>query len=76
MLEIIKEVKATDAKKAADAKKEAEMENYITADLTYIIDDGPPSIRYVDWPEEEHKAHIATYEKRTTKISCKVWLPL
>ena len=52
------------------------MENYITADLTYIIDDGPPSIRYVDWPEEEHKAHIATYEKRTTKISCKVWLPL
>ena len=44
------------------------MQNYITADLTYIIDDGQPSIRYVDWPEEEHKAHIAAYEKRTTKI--------
>ena len=44
------------------------MENYITADLTYIIDDGQPSIRYVDWPEEEHKAHIAAYEKRTTKF--------
>ena len=34
------------------------MENYITAELTYIIDDGQPSISYVDWPEEEHKAHI------------------
>ena len=44
------------------------MENYITAELTYIIDDGQPSIRYVDWPEEEHKAHIAAYEKRTTQI--------
>jgi hypothetical protein len=44
------------------------MQNHITADLTYIIDDGQPSIRYVDWPEEEHKAHIAAYEKRTTKI--------
>ena len=29
------------------------MQNHITADLTYIIDDGQPSIRYVDWPEEE-----------------------
>ena len=44
------------------------MENYISADLTYIIDDGQPSIRYVDWPEEEHKAHIAGYEKRMTKV--------
>ena len=44
------------------------MENYISADLTYIIDDGQPSIRYVDWPEEEHKAHIAAYEKRMTKV--------
>ena len=38
------------------------------AELTYIIDDGQPSIRYVDWPEEEHKAHIASYENRSTHI--------
>ena len=31
------------------------MENeFVDAELTYIVDDGKPSIRYVDWPEEEH----------------------
>ena len=27
---------------------------FVDAELTYIIDDGKPSIRYVDWPEEQH----------------------
>ena len=41
---------------------------YVDADLTYIIADGKPSIRYVDWPEEAHKEQIASYENRTTRI--------
>ncbi|MGI9333729.1 MAG: CmcJ/NvfI family oxidoreductase [Gammaproteobacteria bacterium] len=41
---------------------------FVEADLNYIVDDGKPSIRYVDWPEEEHKSHIPTYEARLTRI--------
>jgi hypothetical protein len=44
------------------------MPQSIEAELTYIIDDGQPSIRYVDWPEEAHKAHVASYENRPTHI--------
>ena len=44
------------------------MPQSIEAELIYIIDDGQPSIRYVDWPEEAHKAHIASYENRSTHI--------
>jgi hypothetical protein len=44
------------------------MPQSIEAELTYIIDDGQPSVRYVDWPEEAHKAHVASYENRLTHI--------
>tara|TARA_Y100000385_G_scaffold288926_1_gene356884 strand:+ start:4169 stop:4624 length:456 start_codon:yes stop_codon:yes gene_type:complete len=44
------------------------MTKEITAYLNYIVDDGQPSIRYVDWPEESHKSHIALYEKKMTTI--------
>jgi hypothetical protein len=40
----------------------------VDAELNYIVDDGQPSIRYVDWPEEAHKERIAPYEQRQTRI--------
>ena len=43
-------------------------DEYVDAELTYIVDDGKPSIRYVDWPEEEHNESIASYEPRMTRI--------
>jgi hypothetical protein len=33
-------------------EKAQNMKKNIKAELTYIVDDGQPSIRYVDWPEE------------------------
>ena len=45
------------------------MENeFVDAELTYIVDDGKPSIRYVDWPEEKHNERLASYEPRQTRI--------
>ena len=41
---------------------------FVEAELDYIVDDGIPPVRYVDWPEEAHKAHPATYEKHRTRI--------
>ena len=46
----------------------AQEAGFIEAELHYIVDDGKPSVRYVDWPEEAHKAHIPPYEKRRTRI--------
>jgi hypothetical protein len=40
----------------------------VDAELNYIVDDGQPSIRYVDWPEEAHNEHIPPYELRQTRI--------
>ena len=40
----------------------------VDAELNYIVDDGQPSIRYVDWPEEAHNEHIPPYERRRTRI--------
>ena len=34
---------------------------FVEAELDYIVDDGIPPVRYVDWPEQAHKAHPATY---------------
>ena len=42
--------------------------NFVEAELDYIVDDGIPPVRYVDWPEQAHKAHPATYEKHQTRI--------
>ena len=51
-----------------EAAPEALDRAYVEADLHYIVDDGKPSIRYVDWPEMAHKARIAPYEARRTRI--------
>ncbi|NIP88171.1 MAG: hypothetical protein GWO21_03935, partial [Gammaproteobacteria bacterium] len=42
--------------------------DHVEADLHYIVGDGIPSVRYIDWPEEEHKAHIPDYEARRVRI--------
>ena len=42
--------------------------DFVEAELNYIVDDGQPSIRYIDWPEEEHKAHLPTYEPHRMRI--------
>ena len=42
--------------------------DFVEADMNYIIDDGIPPVRYVDWPEEEHKAHRPAYESRLMPI--------
>lgn len=52
----------------SDAMELAPDAGYVEADLNYIVDDGIPPVRYVDWPEEEHKAHRATYEPRRVRI--------
>ncbi len=41
---------------------------YVEAELNYIVDDGIPPVRYVDWPEEAHKAHVPTYEPHRVRI--------
>ena len=40
----------------------------IDAEVNYIVDDGVPPVRYVDWPEQEHNTHRASYESRTVRI--------
>ena len=42
--------------------------DFVEADLSYVVDDGQPSIRYIDWPEEAHKAHLPTYEAHRMRI--------
>lgn len=42
---------------------------YVEADLKFIVDDGVTPVMYVDWPEEEHKAHPATYETHPCRIA-------
>jgi hypothetical protein len=42
--------------------------DFVEADLSYVVDDGQPSIRYIDWPEEAHNAHLPTYESRHVRI--------
>jgi hypothetical protein len=42
--------------------------DFVEADLSYVVDDGQPSIRYIDWPEEEHKAHLPAYETHRMRI--------
>lgn len=50
------------------AATHAEQTEYIEADMNYIVDDGIPPVMYVDWPEEEHKAHVPTYVPHRTRI--------
>jgi hypothetical protein len=43
--------------------------NCVRAPLRYVVDDGVPPIMYVDWPEEEHKAHQPVYEEKIVTIN-------
>src|SRR5210317_2098362 len=40
----------------------------IEAELDYIVDDGIPAVRYLDWPEMEHLAHKPAYELHKVRI--------
>lgn len=40
----------------------------VEAEMNYIVDDGIPPVRYVDWPEEEHKAHRPAYETKRVQV--------
>lgn len=42
--------------------------DYVEAELDYIVDDGIPAVRYMDWPEKEHLAHKPAYEKHLVDI--------
>lgn len=42
--------------------------DFVEADLQYVVDDGQPSIRYIDWPEEEHNARLPRYETHRVRI--------
>ena len=41
---------------------------FVETELDYIVDDGIPPVRYIDWPEEAHKGHPPKYEKHLTRI--------
>jgi hypothetical protein len=41
---------------------------YVEAEMNYIVDDGIPPVRYVDWPEEAHNAHVPTYLPHLVRI--------
>lgn len=41
---------------------------FVEAEMRYIVDDGIPPVMYIDWPEEEHKAHLPTYKNHRVKI--------
>ena len=43
--------------------------NCVRAPLRYVVDDGVPPVMYVDWPEEEHKAHQPVYEEKIVTIN-------
>ena len=43
--------------------------DFVEADLRYVVDDGKPSVRYIDWPEMAHKAHVPPYEPHRVRIA-------
>lgn len=51
-----------------DTALAAEDLTFVDADVNYIVDDGIPPVRYVDWPEEAHKAHKPDYEAKRVRI--------
>ena len=42
--------------------------SFIQAKLRYVINDGIPPVMYVDWPDQEHKAHPPAYEEKLVNI--------
>ncbi len=45
-----------------------EDQDFVESELYYVVDDGKPSIRYIDWPEEAHNERLPEYQPRLTKI--------
>jgi hypothetical protein len=43
-------------------------QGFVEAELYYVVDDGKPSIRYVDWPEQAHNERLPEYRARLTPI--------
>lgn len=43
--------------------------DYVEAELNYIVDDGKPSVRYIDWPEEAHKQKLPAYQPHAMQIA-------
>ncbi|MEE2760128.1 MAG: CmcJ/NvfI family oxidoreductase [Pseudomonadota bacterium] len=42
---------------------------FVETELHFIVDDGEKPVMYVDWPEEAHKAHPATYIAHRCRIA-------
>lgn len=43
-------------------------QDFIEAEMNYIVDDGVPPVFYIDWPEEAHNEHLPTYELISVKV--------
>lgn len=43
--------------------------DYVEADLHYIVNNGRPSIRHVDWPEMQHADQLPDYEPHRVQIA-------
>ena len=42
--------------------------DFVEADVRYVVDDGTPPYRYIDWPEMADRDHPPAYEPRRVKI--------
>ncbi len=42
---------------------------HVEAELRYIVDNGRPSIRHIDWPEMQHADQLPDYEPRQMRIA-------
>ena len=42
--------------------------DFVEAEVRYVVDDGTPPYRYIDWPEMQDKDHPPAYEPRRVKI--------
>jgi len=40
----------------------------IQAQMNYIVDTGTPPVRYIDWPEMEHKEILPQYKQHVMTI--------
>ena len=52
----------------AETAELSQASGFVEAEVNYIVDDGIAPVRYVDWPEEAHKAHPPTYEAHRVRI--------
>ncbi len=43
-------------------------QEFVESELYYVVNDGKPSIRHIDWPEQAHNDRIPVYQPRLTPI--------